>query len=718
LLKAGATETGLVADGDCLPGNIDLAKYQEQLVAFAKQIVSRHNTYPWYLEQQALLLLACTGNYIVRKIPRTKGALLKDYIRLHQVLSDKAANVRWENIIPFVMLQKHLQNVEKASKTFMECFRRQDTIIQRKLLLRALQEDARLSMAIFVRMTLEEQEAWNHLYHAHGIPPATDFPGRREDIPTTETTYPFLSVAYSQRNPFQQEYAVLHLVLALLGKIPECHGVLSPARIKIRAKDWQALYAESYPIENGNIVVEFEDTTESDVRFPVPAWVPRHDAWKYQLGQILRVMLTGQADYTVPGNHSRQNNSLVLYSPYRSSWLRRRYGLFNGRHAFGPNWLPVSSWMGSLLSRLLEWPGFVCTEHDFELGEDFDVKELRQLVADRLGILERLYGRASSLPILPVLVPKIFGRDPVQPNSLHKMRIGVVQTAIPKLAMFKDDPQLLDSPARFRHRRHLAAVLGGVHRMLQVRETHRDAGAGIELLILPEVSVHPLDIRTHLVPFATQHRCMIFAGVVFHPRVPGGKDLVNSGYWIIPAQDSRGSLHIEYVEQGKWHLTEDETRANICPFRPAQWLVQFIDPNSRKGLWAMSGAICYDSTDIQLAADLRNVSDMFVVSAHNKNVDTFDNMAAALHYHMYQHVIIANSGEFGGSTGQAPFSDRHHRTIFHTHGNEQATVSFFEVDLNTYRIASPALTEHPSGRDGALPLKTPPAGFDPRRRRH
>ena len=90
---------------------------------------------------------------------------------------------------------------------------------------------------------------------------------------------------------------------------------------------------------------------------------------------------------------------------------------------------------------------------------------------------------------------------------------------------------------------------------------------------------------------------------------------------------------------------------------------------------------------------------MFVISALNKDVGTFDNMAAALHYHMFQHVILANCGEYGGSTGQAPFDDRNSRTIFHSHGNEQVSINFFEVNLMTYRTQPPK-------------LKTPPAGYD------
>jgi len=47
--------------------------------------------------------------------------------------------------------------------------------------------------------------------------------------------------------------------------------------------------------------------------------------------------------------------------------------------------------------------------------------------------------------------------------------------------------------------------------------------------------------------------------------------------------------------------------------------------------WSMSGAICYDSTDLSLAADLRDRTDMFEVPALNRDVGTLNNMAASLH---------------------------------------------------------------------------------------
>lgn len=699
LLKAGATETGLVSDADCLPAGIDLSSYQRMLGEFAEQIVAGGAAFPWYLQQQALLFLACTRQYVYRQRTGFTNAHLRDYVRLHRVLAGKTAGIRKEDLVPFVLLQEQFQDAGAAAKSFLAIFRKLDTPSQRSALLRILQENARLADAIRTAMTLEERVTWNHLYHAHGAIIADEFPRAVEKLPSEPKAYPLLSVATSPINPFQQEYAVLHFALALLDKLAGHGTTLFPARIKIHSRDWRSLWSDQFPIEPGTVTVEMEGGTEDDVRFRIPPWVLPQEAWKYRLGQILRVLLTGQGDFTATAQAPRKVSSLSRYTPYRSSWLRRCYGLFNGRNAFGPPWLPISTWLGSLLSRLLEWPGFSRVDREFSLADDFDAPALGLLIRSRIVELENRYGKASRTPLLPLRTPKAFGRRRIVPDNLFKMRIGVVQTVIPRLNTLRADPELSNPATRTWHRRHLAAVLGGVHRMLQVRETHCEE-SGIDLLVLPELSVHRADVRTHLVPFALQHHCMVFAGIVFQPVLPGSPRLVNIAQWIIPVRDSRGGLHPEYVEQGKCHLTAVERELDILSFRPNQWLLDFVHPITGERLWTMSGAVCYDSTDLCLAADLRDQSDMFIVPALNFDIGTFDNMASALHYHMYQHMIVANTGEYGGSTGQAPFDDRHRRVIFHTHGNEQSLVSFFEVDLSTYR--------------GGEALKEPPAGYRPR----
>ena len=59
LLRAGATETGIVDDEECLPAIADLKRYRETLCEEAARLVSPSaKSIPWYLQQQAFLFLA------------------------------------------------------------------------------------------------------------------------------------------------------------------------------------------------------------------------------------------------------------------------------------------------------------------------------------------------------------------------------------------------------------------------------------------------------------------------------------------------------------------------------------------------------------------------------------------------------------------------------------------------------------------------------------
>lgn len=79
----------------------------------------------------------------------------------------------------------------------------------------------------------------------------------------------------------------------------------------------------------------------------------------------------------------------------------------------------------------------------------------------------------------------------------------------------------------------------------------------------------------------------------------------------------------------------------------------------------MTSSVCYDATDLRLAADLRGHSDVFAITALNKDVPTFDQMALALHYHMLQMVVVVNNGRYGGSNAYAPYRERDKSQVFH-----------------------------------------------------
>jgi len=62
----------------------------------------------------------------------------------------------------------------------------------------------------------------------------------------------------------------------------------------------------------------------------------------------------------------------------------------------------------------------------------------------------------------------------------------------------------------------------------------------------------------------------------------------------------------------------------------------------------LTASVCYDATDPGLASDLRGKSDVWAIPALNKDVKTFDQMVLALHYHMFQRIIVTNNGQYGG----------------------------------------------------------------------
>src|SRR3546814_10659080 len=92
----------------------------------------------------------------------------------------------------------------------------------------------------------------------------------------------------------------------------------------------------------------------------------------------------------------------------------------------------------------------------------------------------------------------------------------------------------------------------------------------------------------------------------------------------------------------------------ITGFRPCQWLVgyEWSRNPANDALW-LTASICYDANDLKLARDLRDRSDVFSIPALHLDVGTFDQMAQALPYTIFQLVLLATNGLYVGSTDQA-----------------------------------------------------------------
>ncbi|MDE2755889.1 MAG: hypothetical protein OXI92_04995, partial [Acidobacteriota bacterium] len=181
----------------------------------------------------------------------------------------------------------------------------------------------------------------------------------------------------------------------------------------------------------------------------------------------------------------------------------------------------------------------------------------------------------------------------------------------------------------------------------------------------------------------------------------------------IPEWSDTYGLQIKTRRQGKANLAPNEQAFNrggsqvLQGFRPCQWLIGYpwTSAEDTQPMW-LTAAVCYDATDLGLAADLRSVSDVLAIPALNKDVKTFDQMALALHYHMFQLVVVANNGQYGGSNAYWPRSDAQIRQVFHTYGQPQASIAFLEID----DIAA-FLERHDVSGAKAAAWKHPPAGM-------
>ena len=477
--------------------------------------------------------------------------------------------------------------------------------------------------------------------------------------------------------------------------------VITPVRVQLRVTEKSGI------ADVKDLRILGSRTNPSGSLYEPPSWCEAGERWRVQLGFLLRFILSGQPDFTRPVHRASWKETESAYRPAEGHWYQRLYGLYSGQPAFGDDWLPITDWIEGFLLALLRWPGCRAPE-GFDWVEQ-GIEEASTQIGRRIAYLKQHCGDATRTLILPVLAKR-----PTATNAKRPLRACVVQTVIPAVDDFHchHTDLALNGPAiRKKHRNHLSAALAAVKRMLVLRETHKKSGGQLDWLILPELAVHPKDVRTHLVPFARAHRAMILTGLTYE-EILTGQPLVNSALWVIPEWSDAHGLQIRTRRQGKMHLAQDEQAfkrrgANVLRgFRPCQWLIGYPWSSADTPIW-LTAAVCYDATDLGLAADLRGVSDVLAIPALNKDVKTFDQMALALHYHMFQLVVVANNGQHGGSNAYWPRRNQHVRQVFHTHGESQATISFLDIDdIGAF------LERRDVSEAGGDDWKHPPAGLN------
>lgn len=673
LLRAGAVETGFVEDGEQLPSAVDVDGYRRVLREEALRIAKTTETrLPWYLRQQAYLLLATTPPSF-DELPSLKRRDRWPYARLLRFLNGDPKGLVAEEFATYAVL---------ARRSFLG-ESRAASLVESQLGRTRLNEIASLDPNFAAELVKRTGKV------SSLAPRAKADLGIVDQSATKSTTLAQFVLAPETREVMRTERSLLSFSSKFLEAIASGveMGAISPSEITMEMASDQR--------EVLQLQINQRNLAGSSIYDP-PSWVLAADQWRFKLGFLLRFILTAQADFSRPARLPHWKEMRQIYRSPSGHWHERIYGFFNGHSAFGDDWLPISDWIEKLLFGLLWWPG--CAGRALDTPVVDTLTETKAAIDRRLEVMRGFQG--SSVSLVPLRAPGAFQRHG------KPLRGCVVQMAFPSVTDFDETDLAMSTMARrTRHRRHLSAALATVRSSLALRETHKRMEGRLDWLILPELSVHPHDVQTHLVPFARAHKTIILAGLTYE-ELFSGQPLVNSAIWVLPTQDPTRGVQILIRRQGKQHLAPVEKKFEssglLQSFRPCQWLIgydwsaeQTMDP-----LW-LTAAICFDATDLRLAADLKDRSDVFAIPAMNKDVSTFDNMAIALHYHMHQMVVVANNGHYGGSNAYAPFTQSWDRRVFHMHGQPQASIAFFELDdIAAFKNRSTS---------GSL-FKPPPAG--------
>ena len=704
ILRAGATETGLVADAESLPSKLDVGSYRKELHNEAARLVMLPGpTIPWYLRQQALLFLAAYEPADAPIAHTGTEPETQRYRELIRFLRGEDDRLRSDDFATLAVV---------ARRAFVD--RERAVELTRHGLSPSRKRQLAQRDPCFL-LELLHGETQGILFH--------DLPARvREDLCRTagdsaenSVTLAEAVLNYHPTGPLRNELSLLRFALAFLEQWKEQkpkRDVITPVQVRLRLTDDLGIAAIR------DLSIRGSRAKSSGSLYEPPRWCQADERWRIQLGFLLRFILSGQPDFTRPVRPASWKETESAYRPAESHWYQRLYGLYSGQPAFGDDWLPITDWAEAFLLALLRWPG--CRTPDGFGWVEQGIAEARTRISERISEIEQRRGNTSSALLMPLLAKR-----PTASNRTRPLRACIVQTVLPSANDFQPTDLALNDPSfRRKHRNHLSAALAAVERMLALKETYNASDGRLDWLILPELAVHPNDVRTHLIPFARARKTIILAGLTYE-EVLTGQPSVNSALWVIPEWSDAYGLQIKTRRQGKKHLAPPEQQLNrdradvVRGFRPCQWLIGYpwSDEDTARPAW-LTAALCYDATDIGLAADLRSESDILAIPALNQDVQTFDQMALALHYHMFQLIVVANNGQYGGSNAYWPQHDVHRRQVFHTHGQMQTSIAFLEIDnmaefLERYDksgSSAPAWKHPPAGLKAAAPERTRTGG--------
>ncbi|GHW67036.1 hypothetical protein VCSRO103_2068 [Vibrio cholerae] len=512
-----------------------------------------------------------------------------------------------------------------------------------------------------------------------------------------------LSLIQRGDNPYANEVMLLKLMLSLLEEPKQLleantNQLIDITRTKVNLEGASYHRTPQLGLFNAKLKVKLELTESQSQLSPHLTDVSSEISAIQKIAICARSALVGNVDWS--GFDSSMTAKLG-YRGIKTSPDKRTLGMMNTPQAIVGESAQVSHWLTTLISKLLIWPGINVNDQGYTWPNQWTITSFKNLIVQRLSTLEKMYCRHSTMPSLIESVMLDWTEDK------RELTVAMVQSKLPRIRDFEDYGWMLDDK-KFRsfHRRHVADVAALVRKHIDAQrvtdEERNERGQKIDLIVWPELSVHRDDMDI-LIDLSRKSHAIIYAGLVFIEQ-EGVQGPNNCAVWIVPTKANTNQKELIRF-QGKQNMMYAE-KGHIQSWRPYQLMLELKHPRFPNDTgFILTGSICYDATDISLSADLRDKSNAYVVCSLNRDVNTFDTMIDALHYHMFQPVVLVNSGEYGGSCAKAPYSEPYHRLIAHSHGNNQVSINTFEMNMFDFRRDNVG-----KGMKSDKTTKTEPAG--------
>jgi hypothetical protein len=376
LFRAGATETGLVEDEECLPSGCDVKQYRSCLLDHATKIVNYATAHPrslpWYLTQQVLLFISTEWpeQQALPKLP--KHSALSLYNRFLGFLFEASATDEWNALFaalarrsyrPSTMPKLVLDNL-KSSGEF-------DKLVEIDVgAAEAIRSGAR---SRFRRISSLSSR---RMGQSSGI--------RRSNI---HDGFESLGASAKGKSPnLRSERGILQLSVWWLEQI-ESDPTLVPSGYFPGD-----ILIDASPSATEKLGFRLSPRSYDAIPVALPSFIENDQAWRWSLSNLLLFALRGSAS-SVPLK-SMQGLRAAGYRPTASEWVAQFFGGYYGRDRMGDPSLPSTTWLEGFLLRLVSWPG-LSRESAEAQPSVIQISEALAICRDRLQTLEAETGESS-----------------------------------------------------------------------------------------------------------------------------------------------------------------------------------------------------------------------------------------------------------------------------------------------------------------------------------